>query len=712
MTIRMTGMYSNLDTDSIISQLMKAQRTKIEAIEKKKTTLEWKVDAWKTLNAKIYALYTGTLSEMRYTNFYGDKATTISDSSVATVSASTSAVDGTQELAVKQVAKSGYLTGAQLATTNSTTLSSSSTLSDLGYSGTGTGTIDVKVGSKTVSVSVSETSKISDVISQLKSAGVNASFDATNKRIFVSSTESGADANFTISASDSNGLAALNALGLNASSDADNEEYEIWEKYQGLTYIADYAGTDQNQIAYNAEYLATYNSDKTTLENSKTTAENTLDGILEKYNTDYTSADRETAYNELVGQKDSLTTYKTELEAQVSDYTTQIDDAKAIIEDENATAEEKLEAENKLQEAQDKLSEASAFLAETSTKLTDIENATGFQDAIEGIDSALEESTLSAVVQNKLQAKAAVASDALVGGHSSGAVKVEGQDAEITLNGATFTSSTNAFSVNGLNIVAKSVTGTTTNASGDTVYNTVSVTTSVDYEGIYNKIKAFLTEYNALISEMDSLYNADSSKGYEPLTDDEREAMTDDQIEKWETKIKDALLRRDSTLSDVTSTLKNGMSSTFEINGTKYSLASFGIATASYFTTDANSKGVYHIDGDSEDSTSSGNSDKLMSALASDPEAVSSFFMELSKNLYSSLNKKMTSIQGMRSVYNVYDDKKMASDIEDYEDAIEKLEAKFTAMEDRYYKQFSAMETALAKLQSSSSALTSLLGSS
>ena len=56
------------------------------------------------------------------------------------------------------------------------------------------------------------------------------------------------------------------------------------------------------------------------------------------------------------------------------------------------------------------------------------------------------------------------------------------------------------------------------------------------------------TEYNKLIKSMDEAYNADSSKGYEPLTDDEKDAMSDTEVEKWETKIKDSLLRKDSTI--------------------------------------------------------------------------------------------------------------------------------------------------------------------
>ena len=80
------------------------------------------------------------------------------------------------------------------------------------------------------------------------------------------------------------------------------------------------------------------------------------------------------------------------------------------------------------------------------------------------------------------------------------------------------------------------------------------------------------TDYNKLIKSMDEAYNADSSKGYEPLTDDEKSAMTDDEVEKWETKIKDSLLRKDDTLSSIINTMKNDMASSFTINGKSYAL--------------------------------------------------------------------------------------------------------------------------------------------
>ena len=118
---------------------------------------------------------------------------------------------------------------------------------------------------------------------------------------------------------------------------------------------------------------------------------------------------------------------------------------------------------------------------------------------------------------------------------ATGATKVSGQDARITLNGAEFTGSTNVFEINGLTFTALNET----KAGED-----ITVTTEDDVDGIYDMVKSFLKEYNSIINEMDKLYNAESAKGYEPLTDDEKEAMSDSEVEKYETKIKDALLRR------------------------------------------------------------------------------------------------------------------------------------------------------------------------
>lgn len=280
----------------------------------------------------------------------------------------------------------------------------------------------------------------------------------------------------------------------------------------------------------------------------------------------------------------------------------------------------------------------------------------------------------------------------------SNGTKVEATDAKITLNDVEYTSSSNTFKINGLTIQAQAVT------DGE-----VSITTDTDVQGMYDKIKNFLSDYNSLINEMSSLYNAESSKGYEPLTSDEKEAMSDSDIAEWEKKIKDSLLRRDNTLSGIMSAMTTAMSSSVTVNGKNYNLSSLGIKTLGYFSSGKNEKNAYHIDGDADDESTSGNQDKLMEMLTSDPEAVAEIIKGVASNLYKNLDSKMKSTT-LRSAYTVYNDKEMAKSYSDYTTTIKEWNKKVEEIEDSYYKKFSAMETALAKLQNQMSSFTSMLG--
>lgn len=286
---------------------------------------------------------------------------------------------------------------------------------------------------------------------------------------------------------------------------------------------------------------------------------------------------------------------------------------------------------------------------------------------------------------------------------NAGAMKIDGCDSEIKLNGITYTSSLNTYSINGLSITAMQATG-----DGDT--NAITVTTATDTQAIYDKIKSFLTQYNSLINEMTSLYNADTAKGYEPLTDDEKSAMSDSEVEKWEEKIKSSLLRRDDSLESVMNLMTNAMSQPVTIDGKKYYLSSFGIKTLGFLNAPENQQNAYHIDGDEDDTATSGNEDKLMAMINSDPDTVVSFMQQLTTNLYDAIGTKMKS-STLSSIYKVYNDKEMASEYSDYTTTIKKWEQKLQDQEDAYYKKFSAMETALSKLQSQTSSLSNLFGS-
>ena len=218
-----------------------------------------------------------------------------------------------------------------------------------------------------------------------------------------------------------------------------------------------------------------------------------------------------------------------------------------------------------------------------------------------------------------------------------------------------------------------------------------------------------MKDYNELINEMTKLYNAGSSRGYEPLTSEEKDAMTDTEIKEWEEKIKGSLLRRDDTLGTLLSGMSSAMLKSYNINGQNYSLSSFGIHTLGILNAADNEQNAFHIDGDSEDTLTSGNADKLMEALTKDPDSVVDFMKQLTSGVYDVINKKMSSTS-LSSFNKVYNDKEMAREYSDYTKTISKWEEKLQKMEDSYYKKFAAMESALATLQSQQSYLASLFG--
>ena len=209
MAIRISGMNSGLDTEAIVEQLVSAYSVKKDKYVKAQTKLSWKQDAWKSLNSKIYSFYK-QVGNFRFSNAYTLKSVTMSAQGKATISAASSAMNGTQTLEIKQVAKSGYLTGAKL----KSGVTAKSTMADLGL--TDDATISVKVGSAVKNIKLKADTKISDVVDSLNKAGVNANFDAKNGRMFIAAKSTGTASDFALTAGDANGLQALQALGLNA----------------------------------------------------------------------------------------------------------------------------------------------------------------------------------------------------------------------------------------------------------------------------------------------------------------------------------------------------------------------------------------------------------------------------------------------------------------------------------------------------------------
>ncbi len=743
MPIRISGMYSGLDTESIINELASAQSMKKNSLVKAQTKLSWKQDAWKALNTKIYNFYTNVVDGLRFESSFKKKATKVSDTSAVSVVASNSAVNGTQSVRVNQLAKTGYLTGGDLTTADGVCFTGQATMKQLGF--TGTGSIQVMGGlGQRVNIDISEEMTIDDVVGKLQEVGLNASFDQKNQRIFLSSQDTGANANFSLFGNDVNGMNALSALGLLSVNDLEKPEYQTWADYIGSdgSHTAAYDKVIADEVAKRAEEYQKQNESlvkeneeieklNQTIRERIAERQTKLEGLA-----GYDAAETaDTLYDKIYGnevevpeldedgnqvlddegnpvtQKERQGGLKAELEAAQKEL-------EALEKDETATQEQKEAAQAKVDAAQKAYDEASArydvlkdidtdqkAVIHNSNLIQENETTIATNESYFAVDADGKVSGTQALtekVTDEFDQKVAVAKDIINNAEEykkkASAVKVDGVDAEITLNGAKFTSASNTFAVNGLTLTALEVTT-----------KDVTITTTEDTDGIFDMVKNFFTEYNKLINEMDTLYNAERAKGYEPLLSEEKDALSDSEVEEWEKKIKDSLLRRDSTLGDVASAMKTVMMQGVSVGGKTMYLSDFGINTLGYFNAKENERNAYHIDGDKDDATVATNENVLKSMIASNPDTVMEFFTKLANNLHDELYDKMASTTAS-SAFTVYNDKTMKDEYDSYTDKIKTQEDKLNDMIDKWYSKFSAMETALSKLESKNNAVASMFG--
>ena len=284
---------------------------------------------------------------------------------------------------------------------------------------------------------------------------------------------------------------------------------------------------------------------------------------------------------------------------------------------------------------------------------------------------------------------------AKIDGESNVSSVVQAKDSIIVYNGAELRGDTNVITANGLTFTLK-------DANPD---ETIKLNIGNDSESTYNMIKDFIKGYNEVLNEMNTRYNANSARGYDPLTEEQKDAMTDSTVEKWETTIKDSLLRRDLGLGSLINTFRNIAGKGVEVDGKNYTLSSFGIRTSDY-----TERGLLHIYGDEDDPTYASNDDMLLKAIEEDPELVMKFFTEIGKELHSTMSDKMSSVPNVKSAMTFYNDKLMSKELSRYEKEISVLDRKLYEMEERYYNQFSRLETALTQMQSQSDYLYSMMG--
>ncbi|MGI6550482.1 MAG: flagellar hook-associated protein 2 [Syntrophomonadales bacterium] len=266
-----------------------------------------------------------------------------------------------------------------------------------------------------------------------------------------------------------------------------------------------------------------------------------------------------------------------------------------------------------------------------------------------------------------------------------------GTDAVIDFNDATgLKFSSNQFTVNGITLNLKEASG-----------QTVKVSVNQDVDAVMAKIKAFVETYNSTIDSIAGKLKEERYRDYLPLTDEQKKEMSDSQIEKWEEKARSGMLKADQLLSNAYNQIRSvTMSRVDGLTGDYTSLSSIGITTKNWYE-----NGKLEID-----------ETKLREALTNDPEGVMNLFTvsnEDSKKsgvavkLYDAVNNAMSEITAKAgSAGALYDDSVLGEDIRRVDKSISAAEQRLANLEERYYRQFTAMEQAINQMNAQSMWLT------
>lgn len=297
---------------------------------------------------------------------------------------------------------------------------------------------------------------------------------------------------------------------------------------------------------------------------------------------------------------------------------------------------------------------------------------------------------------------------------SSGVMREKGENALLSLNGTEIIQDSNQFTIDGVTYTLNALSN-----------QPINISAKVDKDKVFNTIKTFVDEYNALIDEINNKLAEPRYNKFEPLTEEEKAEITERQAEKIEEKAKSGILNGDRELERMIRKLRSVMIDTVEGG---FSLNEIGIKSNNW-----RDKGKLYID-----------SAKLKSVIENDLDKVVETFTKVSSIPYGDADK--TKVQQrykenglMARLDDVFKDfvrttrdkdgnkgslimiaglegdaslhtNKMTKEIKEKEKKIEHMMKRLAQKEDYYYRMFAQMEASLSKMQSQQASFANFIG--
>jgi len=272
--------------------------------------------------------------------------------------------------------------------------------------------------------------------------------------------------------------------------------------------------------------------------------------------------------------------------------------------------------------------------------------------------------------------------------------EVEAQDAVFSYNGLELTSKNNSYTLNDI----------TFNFNSTTDGKSATLTVNNDTDAAFDSIMAFVDKYNEVVEVMNGSQREEKHRDFHPLTEAQKEEMTEKEIELWEEKAKSGLLRGDTTITSGLFSMRNSWYSKVKTGGEITSLTQIGIETSSAYM----DGGKLIVD-----------EDKLRTALKDDPEGVQKLFSNsddkdsrgLVNRLEDSIEATMKSIERKAGKStSTLENYTLGKQMKDLNTRISDFEDRLVRIETRYWNQFSAMEKAVQRANQQSDYLMSQFG--
>lgn len=281
---------------------------------------------------------------------------------------------------------------------------------------------------------------------------------------------------------------------------------------------------------------------------------------------------------------------------------------------------------------------------------------------------------------------------------------VYGKNGTVTIstdgeNYTTYTSASNDYTFDGTTINVGKLGNFDSSVDG---VDEITVTTEKDTSAIKDTVVKFIDAFNQLLDdvygEIQTKRPKKSGAYYDPLTEEQEEEMKPEEIEKWNNEAKKGLLYQDNYLTSFVSSIRGALSST-KVDG--FTIYDMGVSLA----TDWRSNGKLVVD-----------EDKLEAAIKNYGDKVTSFFVDANDGLATKLNteidraistkdKKVGYLSSVAGIENTLTEKDNAlfDQINNMQKLIDNLQTKYENEMERYWKQFTALETYMANMQSQSS---------